>query len=141
MTTLGITKSELMRLLQSITDSARQVKGVDDAAYALLFAARKNVENMLADYDILETLENDMRRGNITTADYYVTRKKTITDFYSNRTELLEGNFVGLTDRIPEHARHAILDRLKSVVTNSEFVGTALELVKVALPFILRKPS
>jgi len=137
---LGITKTDLMKLLQSITDSSRAVKGVDDSAYAILFAARKNVENMLADYDALETLENDMRRGNITTADYYVTRKKAITDFYSNRTELLEGNFVSLTNKIPDQQRHGILERLKSVVTNGDFIATALDLIKIVLPFVLKNP-
>jgi hypothetical protein len=128
-----------MKLLQSITDSSRAVKGVNEDAYVLLSAARKNVENLLADCDVLETLDDDIRKGNITTADYYVTRKKTITDFYSNRTELLEDNFVEMTGKIPEQKRHGILEKLKSVVTNSDFITTSIELISVALPYLLGK--
>lgn len=138
--TLGITKSELMKLMQSFTDSARAVKGTDEDAYAVLVAACKNVENMLADYDTLETLEDDSRKGNITTADYYTTRKKTIVDFYSNRTELLERNLVDLSEKMPERERHSVLEKLKNVVTNRDFISTAMDLVKFALQFIVKTP-
>jgi hypothetical protein len=133
MTTLGITKAELMKLLQSLTEASRKVRGADDDAYAALVAARKSVENMLADYDVLESLEDDYRKGNIMTTDYYLTRKRTITDFYSNRTDLLEGNLVDLANKIPDQERKSALDKLKSVVTNPDFIAAATSILQAVL--------
>lgn len=96
-----------------------------------LLELRKNMEIMKIAVIELISLRDDFERGNITTEFYQVQSKKLRMDVERARNE---ANLLSIIDRVENKEEKSKLLQLKeAIVSNKDFIITALEILKTIL--------